>query len=144
MNNHKQGHRNTQHFRQTSRFRRFPVRKIPGPLSTRIKRPAHEVYSPPFSSEVNNEWSRASTPPVRHNGVEWSNCTLVLVCLITLSDRPMRRFYWHWIEDQPLSTVRPVYRDRRFATLQRTLFTYLINKYISLSDICLTVHHWYK
>ena len=31
--------------------------------------------------------------------------------------------------------------DRRFATLQRTLFIYLINKYISLSDICLTVHH---
>jgi len=21
---------------------------------------------------------------------------------------------------------------------------YLINKYISLSDICLNVHHWYK
>jgi hypothetical protein len=34
--------------------------------------------------------------------------------------------------------------DRRFATLQRTLFMFLINKYISLSDICLTVHHWYK
>ena len=32
-------------------------------------------------------------------------------------------------------------QDRRFATLQRTLFTYLINKYISLSDVCLTVHH---
>ena len=32
-------------------------------------------------------------------------------------------------------------KDRRFATLQRTLFIYLINKYISLSDICLTVHH---
>ena len=31
--------------------------------------------------------------------------------------------------------------DRHFATLQRTLFIYLINKYISLSDICLTVHH---
>ena len=31
--------------------------------------------------------------------------------------------------------------DTRFATLQRTLFIYLINKYISLSDICLTVHH---
>ena len=26
-------------------------------------------------------------------------------------------------------------------TLQRTLFIYLINKYISLSDICLTVDH---
>ena len=35
-------------------------------------------------------------------------------------------------------------QDRRFATLQRTVFIYLINKYISLSDICLTVHHWYK
>ena len=31
--------------------------------------------------------------------------------------------------------------DRRLATLQRTLFIYLINKYILLSDICLTVHH---
>ena len=31
-------------------------------------------------------------------------------------------------------------QDRSFATLQRTLFIYLINKYISLSDICLTVH----
>ena len=31
--------------------------------------------------------------------------------------------------------MRPVYTDRRFATLQRTLFIYLINKYISLSDI---------
>ena len=29
-------------------------------------------------------------------------------------------------------------QDRHFATLQRTLFVYLINKYISLSDICLT------
>ena len=35
-------------------------------------------------------------------------------------------------------------QDRRFAALQRTLFVYLINKYISLSDICLTVHHLYK
>ena len=35
-------------------------------------------------------------------------------------------------------------QDRRLATLHRTLFMYLINKYISLSDICLTVHHWYK
>jgi len=26
-------------------------------------------------------------------------------------------------------------------SLQRTLFIYLINKYISLFDICLTVHH---
>ena len=42
---------------------------------------------------------------------------------------------------QPLGTVHAVYRDRRFATLQRTLFIYLINKYISLFDICLTVHH---
>ena len=32
-------------------------------------------------------------------------------------------------------------QDRRFATLQRTLIIYLINKYISLSVICLTVHH---
>jgi len=32
-------------------------------------------------------------------------------------------------------------KDRRFPTLQRTLFIYLINKYIPLFDICLTVHH---
>ena len=32
-------------------------------------------------------------------------------------------------------------QDRHFSTLQRTLFIYLINKYISLSDICLTMHH---
>ena len=31
-------------------------------------------------------------------------------------------------------------QDRRFATLQRTLFIYLINKYVSLSDICVNVH----
>ena len=31
--------------------------------------------------------------------------------------------------------------DRRFTTLQITLFIFLINKYISLSDIYLTVHH---
>jgi len=28
-----------------------------------------------------------------------------------------------------------------FRSLYRTLFMYLINKYISLFDICLTVHH---
>ena len=32
-------------------------------------------------------------------------------------------------------------QDRRFTTLQRTLFIYLINKNISLSEICQTVHH---
>ena len=37
----------------------------------------------------------------------------------------------------PASSIQ----DRRFDTLQRTLFIYLINKYISLFDICLTVHH---
>ena len=30
--------------------------------------------------------------------------------------------------------------DRSFATLQSMLFIYLINKYISLSGICLTLH----
>ena len=44
----------------------------------------------------------------------------------------------------PLGTALLLNRDMRFTTLQRTLFIYLINKYISLSDICLTVHHWYK
>ena len=27
---------------------------------------------------------------------------------------------------------------------ENAFFIYLINKYISLSDICLTMHHWYK
>ena len=35
-------------------------------------------------------------------------------------------------------------QDRRLATPQRTLFPYSINKYILLSDICLTLHHRYK
>ena len=40
-----------------------------------------------------------------------------------------------------LGTALFLYRDRRFTTLQRMLFIYLINKYISLSDIYLTEHH---
>ena len=40
-----------------------------------------------------------------------------------------------------LGTALLLYRDRRFTSLQRMLFIYLINKYISLSDICLRVHH---
>ena len=56
-----------------------------------------------------------------------------------------RTFIESWPHSElNLGTALPLYRDRRFATLQRTLFIYLINKYISLSDICLTVHHWYK
>ena len=35
-------------------------------------------------------------------------------------------------------------KDWCFPSLQRTLFIYLINKYISLSDICLIVYNWYK
>ena len=58
--------------------------------------------------------------------------------------------WWMFIETWPHSELTfrhrasSIYRDRRFAALQRTLFIYLINKYISLSDICLTVYHWYK
>jgi len=32
---------------------------------------------------------------------------------------------------------------QEFRYSPRTLFIYLINKYISLSDVCLTVYHWY-
>ena len=41
-----------------------------------------------------------------------------------------------------LQAPRFLYIGQAFRySLQRTLFIYLINKYISLSDICLTVHH---
>ena len=44
----------------------------------------------------------------------------------------------------PLGTVRPLYRTGVSLLSRERFFIYLINKYISLSDICLTVHHWYK
>ena len=43
----------------------------------------------------------------------------------------------------PFGTVRHLYRTG-VSLLSPTLLVYLINKYISLSDICLIVHHWYK
>ena len=48
---------------------------------------------------------------------------------------------WKWLTFRHRASS---IQDRRFATLQRRLFIYLINKYISLYDICLTVHHWYN
>ena len=56
---------------------------------------------------------------------------------LELSKKLVKCYIW----STALYGAETVYRDRRFATLQRTLFIYLINKYISLSDICLTVHH---
>ena len=41
----------------------------------------------------------------------------------------------------PLGTVRPVYRTGVSLLSRERFFIYLINKYISVSDICLTVHH---
>ena len=41
----------------------------------------------------------------------------------------------------PLGTVRPVYRTGVSLLSRGRFFIYLINKYISLSDICLTAHH---
>ena len=41
----------------------------------------------------------------------------------------------------PLGTVCPVYRTGISRLSRERFFIYLINKYISLSDICLTVHH---
>ena len=52
-------------------------------------------------------------------------------------------FCWRmFIETWPsseltLGTALPLYRDRRFATLQRKLFIYLINKYIFCLYLCL-------
>ena len=42
-----------------------------------------------------------------------------------------------------LYTNNPHISDVSLLSRER-FFIYLINKYISLSDICLTVHHWYK
>jgi len=53
-------------------------------------------------------------------------------------------FFAHFLAHDWLEVLTDFLQDRRFATLQRTLFIYLINKYILLSDICLTVHHRYK
>ena len=61
---------------------------------------------------------------------QWMLCTLLetLRCLTQLTFRHL---------------ASSVY-DRRFTTHERMHFIYLINKYISLSDIYLAVHHWYK
>ena len=78
-------------------------------------------------------------------------CFLCTIHLITQYIEPVSEWScWRmFIETWPHSeltfgTALPLYRDRRFTNLQRTLFIYLINKYISLADICMTVHHWYK
>ena len=44
----------------------------------------------------------------------------------------------------PLGTALSLYRTGVTLLSRERFFIYLINKYISLSDICLTVHHWYK
>ena len=41
----------------------------------------------------------------------------------------------------PLGTLCPLYRTVVSLPSHRTLFKYLINEYISLSNICLNVHH---
>jgi hypothetical protein len=46
------------------------IQSVPGALSVGVKRPGREAnHSPPSSSEVKNEWSYTSTPPVRLHGV---------------------------------------------------------------------------
>jgi len=40
-----------------------------------------------------------------------------------------------------LGNMRPLYRTGVSLFSRERFFIYLINKYISLSDICLTVHH---
>jgi hypothetical protein len=42
-----------------------PVQRVAGALSLGVKRPGREAdYSPPFSAEVKNARSCASTPPI--------------------------------------------------------------------------------
>ena len=93
----------------------------------------------------------------------WTQCdTEISDCTVLVNGRisfDIRRASWcqmepyntlryfctcYWYRDESTLTFRhraSSIQDRHFATLQRTLFIYLINKYISLSDIFLTVHH---
>ena len=78
--------------------------------------------------------------PLLFSKLQWSLHVSPLFTLLSAKSHYRSCF----MDVYPLGTALLLYRDRRFTTLQRTLFIYLINKYISLSDICLTVHHWYK
>jgi len=47
-----------------------PIQRVPRALSLAVKRPGNKAdHSPPPSSEVNNEWSYTSTPPLRLHGM---------------------------------------------------------------------------
>jgi hypothetical protein len=47
-----------------------PIQWVSEALSLRLKRPGREAdHSPPCCTEVKNEWSYTSTPPVRPHGV---------------------------------------------------------------------------
>jgi hypothetical protein len=46
------------------------IQWVPGALSLGVKRPWREAdHSSPSSTEVKNEWSYKSTPPIRLHGV---------------------------------------------------------------------------
>ena len=49
----------------------------------------------------------------------------------------------HWVFS---TCIRTFYMSSicEISVHPENFFIYLINKYISLSDICLTLHHWYK
>ena len=99
-----------------------------------------------FKSEKNN---RHGTRILRNI------CTLTTQCLCCTNKTTLEKLNSQYcvknIQNayaQRLVIIRLTFRhrassvqDRHFATLQRTRFISLINKYILLSDICLTVHH---
>ena len=97
--------------------------------------------------------SRSSESTIwRHEVKQW---TMTVLTAHLLAKGSMTRYLlingYQFVIENSLRSAALTFRhrascikDRRFTTLQRTLFIYLINKYISLSDICLTVHHWYK
>ena len=99
----------------------------------------HEVISAVLAS--NGQKGRKETGDQRNVCVRIND---ILSRIMDVSSTTTSRYkVFHWFCLTFRHSASSIW-DRSFAALQRTLFIYLINKYISLSDICLTVHHWYK
>ena len=117
-----------------------PVQWVPGFFPGAKERPGRDADpSPRSSAVVTKGQSYTSTPPTGRTACTEPRCLYkgaLYLYLYTpyskVSDKALTLTFRH-----RASSVQ----DMHFATLQRTLFIYLINKYISLTDICLTVHH---
>ena len=69
-------------------------------------------------------------------------CLIILDFCVCFSDKR-----WWGYKCMKINLLAPcvLYRGQAFRySPENAFYIYLINKYISLSDICLTVHHWYK